>query len=162
MTDTVGKTPPSRLWRGVLVASLALNLLVVGLVLGAVMRPDGKFHAKGMHRAELRGFGTPFIRSLPREVKASLFIALRDAGHLPDKAARNVAFAQMIDVLRAQPFDREVTQTALRQQAALVLETQARAQDEWLRQVGLMSDEMRLAYADRLEERMERRKKKDR
>ncbi|WP_299873866.1 periplasmic heavy metal sensor [uncultured Sulfitobacter sp.] len=161
MSETVGAKPPSRRWRWLLGVSLALNLMFIGLVAGAVLRGGGP-HGGGKHAAELRGFGAPYLRELPRAERRALFRALRTGGHLPDRAARRAAYDTMVTALRTQPFEPTQAETILRQYAGALGRAQEAAQAEWLRQVSQMSEADRAAYADRLEERMQRRPRKDR
>lgn len=160
MSETVGTKPPSRRWRWLLGLSLALNLLFVGLVAGAILR--GGPHGGGKPGAELRSFGAPYLRELPKAERRALFRALREGGHLPDRAARRAAYDTMVAALRAQPFDPAQAATVLRAYAGTLTQAQGAAQEEWLRHVSAMSDADRAAYADRLDARMQRKGRKDR
>lgn len=161
MSDPIQTKSPSRRWRWLLGASLALNLLFVGLVAGAVLR-GGPPHGVGKHMSELRGFGAPYLRELPRAERRTLFRALRQGGYLPDRTARRAAYDAMVGALRLQPFEPTRAEQVLRQYSDTLMRAQGAAQAEWLRLVTGMSDAERAAYADRLAARLERKPHKDR
>lgn len=156
MSEPVEPKQPSRRWRWVLGASLALNLLFVGLIAGAMLRHDGPRGA-GKPPPEMRGFGLPYMRALPKENRRALFDTLRDGGYLPRRADRRAAFEEMVAAMRMQPFDASAAEAVLQGQADRLLIAQSAAQTEWLRLVSGMTDAERTAYADRMEERMEER-----
>lgn len=161
MNEPVEAKRPSRRWRWVFGASLALNLLFVGLIAGAMLRNEGPRGA-GKSSPEMRGFGTPYMRALPKETKRALFGTLRDGGYLPSREDRRAAFAQMVAAMRMQPFDPSAVETVLQQQEDRLHTTRLAAQTEWLRLVSGMTDVERAAYADRMEERMRRGPRKER
>ena len=158
MSDPVAKPGPSRMWRIVLGVSLALNLLFVGLVAGAALRPDGKGHGPGKRGDRIGGFGAPFMRALPREDRREIFRSLREEGGVMDRAGRQAAVERMITALRETPFDPSVPEAILRSQVERNLNVQGRIQALWLRRIGMMSDADRAAYADRLQDYLQRRR----
>ncbi len=103
-----------------LIASLALNLFVAAVVVGAGMR-----HHRPPH-GDVRevGFG-PFTDALTREDRA----ALRDAfiAAAPDfrekRRDAEAGFARLVASLRADPWDRAATEAVLAEQAARTCRT---------------------------------------
>lgn len=98
--------------------SLALNLAVLGLVAGALIRFGGP---DGMHRPP-RSLGAALYRELPREDRRALRaeIGAHGAGGLPREAS---AVPALIETLRASPFDAQA--------AAAQLAAQDRRQADW-------------------------------
>lgn len=154
MNDAQEKKPVTGRWRWVLAISLGLNLLFVGLVAGAMLRADGKDRRGGPDRAEMRGFGAPYMRELPRQERRALFEGLRDAGVLPNRADRRAGHEALIVAMRAQPFDPSELEVLLRAQAEQMMNVREAVQGAWLRRVSMMTDAERAAYADRLEKRV--------
>ncbi|WP_170558459.1 periplasmic heavy metal sensor [Ruegeria atlantica] len=151
--------PKSRWISVLLVISLALNLLVVGVALGTVLRVKGGDHAKSPP-----GFGSALYRALPKEERKAMRGELFDR-HKKGANNRSQDFAQLSAALRATPFEAADVQALLDQQAQSMADLQDALQQEWLARVVAMSDEERLVYADRLEEVVKRgprgHKKKD-
>lgn len=152
MTDVTDRKPPRmRLWlRIVLGVSLALNLAVVGLGLGAAIRFGGPDRA----RPPLP-LGAMLYRELPREDRR----ALRDdrLGTRPERAERRRAEAVELDAaLRAVPFDPARVGDFLAAQSRQRNELEQALRAAWLARVSKMSDSARAAYADRLAEEMTR------
>jgi len=153
MTDVKDRNPPRvRPWlRIVLGVSLALNLAVAGLGLGAAIRFGGPDRAA---RPPLP-LGAMLYRELPREDRR----ALRDdrLGPRPEREERRRAeIAELDAALRAVPFDPTRVEGFLAAQSLQrdALEQALRA--AWLTRVSKMSDSARAAYADRLAEEMAR------
>ena len=146
--------PQMRLWLRILLGvSLALNLLVVGLVGGAMWRfggPDGT-------RPPPRTIGAALYRALPREDRRALLAQSR--GKFPGvRDGRRKAGIQAVSAaLRATPFDADAVMAILEAQAAARDDLQKSLQRAWLVRVGAMSAEQRRLYADRLERGQERR-----
>lgn len=142
---------PSRIWRIVLVVSLALNLAVVGVVGGAML--SGKFRDGPPSRFD---FGLGLVsRALAEDERREIGRALRQ-----DRSLRNHDFrgqmAAMATALRAEPFDRGVLQQLLDDQAEHLSQVQARARTAVLDKIAAMSPERRRAFADRLVEELQR------
>lgn len=162
MSEHVGPSGPSRRWRWLLGVSLALNLLIIGAVGGAILRPGGPVRGGDIDRSEMRGFGAPYVRELPRATQRKLFRALRQQGQWPSRADRRAAYEEMIEALRAQPFDPSRPEKLLNAQAETVAVAQRTIQAAWLRHLTEMSNTQRAAYADRLEQRLRRTPRKER
>lgn len=143
------EVPRSRLWLRVLFgASLAMNLLVVGLAVGAALRFGDR--GDGM-RPPPHSFGATMYREMSHKDRHALRAAMKkDAPE--EHFARRKADAQAIGTaLRADPFNAEVIETLLEQQAAHRQNWQLSVQDAWLIRLQGMSAAERSAYADRLE-----------
>ena len=164
MTQTLPPPPPSgaprpRLgFRILLGASLALNLLVIGLIAGAAWRHGGG-PGKGWHHAPpgLQSYAAPYVRALPREARRDLHRGLRREVGGAGRAERRALYAEMLAALRATPFDAAAVEAVLGTQRERVLALQAAGQARWLATVTAMTPEARARYADRLEEELRRR-----
>ncbi len=157
MTDqTKPAKPRKRIWLRVLFGlSLALNLLVVGLVAGAVMR----FGATGGAYPASRSIAALMLRELPHEDRRALRQRSGDtSAEIRLRQQANVeALAQ---ALRAVPFDPEALDTLLQGLGAERATFVRAVQDSWLERVSRMSDRGRQAYADRLEQAMTHRSRR--
>ncbi|NOE34637.1 MULTISPECIES: periplasmic heavy metal sensor [unclassified Ruegeria] len=151
---------PKRRWMPiVLVVSLALNLLIIGVAVGTVLRLKGGDHAKAPP-----GFGPALYRALPKDDRKAMRSELGDL-HKKGSKGRTQDFEAMSQALRAVPFDPNAVETLLQQQAQATANLQGALQAQWLIRVTAMSDEERQAYADRLQDVVKRgphkHKKKD-
>lgn len=142
---------PRRLWRIVLVLSLAMNLAVVGMVAGAVV--SGRF-GDGPPRSFDLGLG-PVTRALTPDERRDIARALRHDGALRrfDLRARVSA---MVDAIAAEPFDAAGLRVLMAEQATRVSAVQARAQDAFVETVSQMSAERRAAFAAQLAQELSR------
>ena len=142
------RTFPGR-WKILLIASLSLNLLVVGLIAGAFLdRRDGPpAHA-------LRG-ATPFIAALGPEDRRQLFRHLRNSRDVGDQKGR---FRALIAALTSEPFDRDLVADLLGTQRARVADRSKRGEAALIDRLSDMSAEDRAAYAQRLERLVRRRR----
>lgn len=148
---TEATTPSSPRWmRITLGLSLALNLAVLGVVGGALLRD----HDRGPRPAQVRdlGFG-PFSDALSPEDSKALREAFLAVG--PDfRAARRDMrndLAQVLATLRADPFEPDAFRTVLERQSTRGAEMLELGQTLLAERVALMSAEARRAFADRLE-----------
>lgn len=142
---------PTRRWMPiVLVASLALNLLIVGLAAGTVLRLKGGDHAKAPP-----GFGPALYRALPKEDRRAMRGELSGL-HKKGSKHRKQDFQALSQALRVVPFDPASVAALLQQQALATADLQAALQVQWLTRVTEMTDDERKVYADRLEEVVER------
>lgn len=142
---------PKRRWMTILlVISLAVNLLVVGVILGTALRFRGGDHAKTPP-----GFGIALYQALPKEDRKKLrgeLSGLRGKGSY----SRKQDFAGLSTALRTVPFDPEAVQVLLNQQALATENLQRALHQEWLVYVTEMSDGERQIYAERLDEVVKR------
>jgi len=134
-----------------LAVSLALNLLVVGVVAGAALS-GGKWRDHAPHR--LAPVGGPLTRALTEEDRHAIGRAMREArrGDRSRRRDHRAAFDALLVDLRAVPFDRSETEARLEEISTLVQQRLALGQGLLLDQLENMSDAERAAYADRLQE----------
>ena len=147
----VTKTGPSRVWRVVLVLSLALNLAVVGMIVGASV--SGRFGDRPPRSFDF-GLG-PVARALEPRERRQIGLAMRRDGSLRDMDLRGNA-AAMIAALRADPFDAGALRDLMAAQAGQMAALQSNAQAALLDQISAMSPERRATFADRLQEELSR------
>lgn len=151
--DQTSKTSPKRWVRVIFVMSLALNLLVVGLVAGAFFGNGGKHPGRSV---EL-GLG-PYTRALDVDVRRALVERLRKTPELGRRVrnARRSDFRQMLVALRQEPFDQEAVLAIMEKQRAHTLTVQTAGQSALVDALVSMSPEQRAAFADRLENEIKR------
>ncbi|TNC52053.1 periplasmic heavy metal sensor [Rubellimicrobium rubrum] len=149
-------SPASRLrllgpLRWVLFASLALNLLVLGLLLGALL--DGG-PGRGPRSIEM-ALG-PIVRALDEEDRNAILGSLRQRPDLrpPRREERAAALAEIVESIRAEPFDPERAGQALAAQSGRVAELQAAVQAALLDRLQAMTSEQRQSFASGLEEEL--------
>ncbi len=157
MNETVkAPTPAGRGVKVALVASLALNLLLGGLIAGVAVRHHRDMGPGG------RGALTfaPYFDSLGRADRAALreemlrrMPALREMHRERGEDVR--AF---LEVIRADPFDREVAEAVLEQQLGRASRRLDEGRELFLERLAAMSPEERQAYADRLEKALDRKR----
>ncbi|WP_147106534.1 periplasmic heavy metal sensor [Tateyamaria sp. syn59] len=144
-TQIVRRVP---MWAKILLGtSLALNLAVVGLIGGLIMR-GGPLGGKGPGM----GYATPYVIALPSEQRRVVFGTVRNDPDLPGRGARRAAYRDMAAVLEADPWDRPAAEAILQRQARGVADVQSVAQAAWLDIVSEMPIEERRAYAQRVTE----------
>ncbi|MEM7320334.1 MAG: periplasmic heavy metal sensor [Pseudomonadota bacterium] len=135
-----------RLWPKVLLAvSLALNLLVVGIVAGAAYR----HHRADSDKPHSRGFGPVVYRALPEAQREALRAQTRSAFE-KQRSTRKADLEAVIRVLAQTPFDGEALAASVRTQSRNRDALSKTVQDAWLAQVASLSDAERAAYAERL------------
>lgn len=155
-TQTSGdQTPvrPTRSGRGLrwaLGISLALNLAVVGMVAGAMLR-DGP----GMRGAMVRdlGFG-PFTEALSREDRRALRQALFERAPEIRQARqqRQEDLQALVAILRAEPFDAAALAAAMAEQEARMVGQLRLGQTVLQERIAAMTPEARRGFAERLED----------
>lgn len=155
-TQTSGdQTPvrPTRSGRGLrwaLGISLALNLAVVGMVAGAMLR-DGP----GMRGAMVRdlGFG-PFTEALSREDRQALRQALFERAPEIRQARqqRQEDLQALVAILRAEPFDAAALAAAMAEQEARMVGQLRLGQTVLQERIAAMTPEARRGFAERLED----------
>lgn len=141
---------PRRLLAVALFVSVALNLLVVGVIAGAFWaRGDGPGF-----RPVLIDIGLgPYTRALSEADRATLRDAWQRRG--PDlqtlRGARGADRAALLEALRAQPFDPAAVEAAFARQLSRQAGQQQLARTLLTERISAMSPAERAAYADRLE-----------
>ncbi|KEJ89632.1 periplasmic heavy metal sensor [Sulfitobacter donghicola] len=140
-----------RRWMPVILGlSLAVNLAVVASVSGAMFRHKGG-RADGPR--VLKG-GAIYMQALPHEIRRDLRAELR-AGR------RGVGSdpAQMVELLRSEPFDATAAAAVFEQEHSASLKRLQTGSQAWLKAVEDMTVQERSAYADQLQDLIERREK---
>ena len=144
--------------RIVLVLSLALNLLIVGVVAGAVL---GNRKGGGPVLRDM-GLG-PFVQAMPREDRRAMAAALvREAGPFREnRRALGREIAAMLAVLRSDPLDEAALRSAIDRQRGRISERLALGSDIFVAQIATMSAAERLSYADALEKALRAPRRRD-
>ena len=143
-----------RWMKAALAISVALNLAIVGLVVGAVVK-DGP----PMRRELVRdlSFG-PLTEAFSTEDRMALRRAFLEAA--PDfRDQRRMIRADveaMLTLLRAEPFDGAALETLLEQQQARNLSRFDLGQDLIIERLAAMTPADRAAFADRLQDSLSR------
>jgi uncharacterized membrane protein len=144
----------SRWLRVLLFASLALNLLVLGIAVGFALKGPPERHGS------LRGDPVlPYTRAFEEDQRREVWRALRQS--LPrdggEMRARFVAdYALALDLLRSDTFDAARMEALLTGQVARGTEVRMQGQKVLTAYLAGMSPQDRLAYADRLEAELDR------
>jgi len=150
----VKKKSGGRWLRVVLFASLAINLLIVGMVAGAVLRggPWNKGRPGGPPPYFELGNG-PVGRALSRDSRREIGRELVDrSGDL--RANRDVVRAQyvaLLQALRTEPFDAALVNNIISEQQENLLRRQDIGKKLLVRHVANMTVVERTEYAERLE-----------
>ncbi len=151
MSEQKTKTP--RWQKGLLVASLAMNLAVIGAVAGMAIKggPD-------IRRAQYDLTVGPFTRAMEPRDRDAVRTALRnsEAFRPSDRTAIRMDMQALIDVLRAEQFDKNALRDAITRQRARLAVGQDAVLDAVTAQIDAMSTANRVAFADRLEEQLRR------
>ena len=148
--------PSQKSLRGLRIAlgvSVALNLLVAGVVAGAILREGGP-RDRMVRDLDLG----PFTEALSQEDRAALrrdFVArMPELGEA--RRAMRAEFRDLLVLLRADPFDPEAMREVLAGQRARMQERIDLGQELLLQRLSAMTPEARQAFADRLEDRLRR------
>lgn len=152
----VTRTP---LWiRILLVLSLGVNLLIAGIVIGAVATRGGADGPR-TNIGAARDLGPlPFVMALEPADRRALGGALRsEARSLQEnRAALRNRFEALLGALRAEEFDRDAVGRLLNEQRELGVRRQQIGERILLDRLESMSAEERRAYADRLDRSLRR------
>ncbi|SFB08214.1 Heavy-metal resistance [Poseidonocella pacifica] len=143
--------------RKALLASVAINLLVLGLVLGMVWRFGGP---ERDDRRPPSVSGALYTRALAPEVRKDLHERMR--ARVGTGEDRFEGYAEMIEALRAEPFDPEAIRTLLTEQSLDAEARMAEGRQVLADYLATAPAEARTAFADRLEETLDRITKKKR
>lgn len=155
-TETPDPTsgPMRRSMRFLLIGSLAVNLLVLGLVAGALIRgPDGFRAPRGVDLA----LG-PIVQALATEDREAIRAELRgrEALQLRPMRDRNALISALLVALRAETYDPAAVEAALNVPRDRALAVQQAVQLSLLNRISAMTPAARLAFADRLADEMGR------
>ena len=146
--------PKPRRW--LLPLSLALNLLVVGIVAGAAVRHA--FDDDGPMMVRDLAFG-PFTEALSHKDRAELRRSfLQRAGDLRDlRPESRDDFNGLLATLRETPFDLAAVKGLMAAQSDRMAERLGLGQDLLVERIAAMSDAERTAFAERLEAALQHR-----
>ncbi|MDJ0629525.1 MAG: periplasmic heavy metal sensor [Rhodobacter sp.] len=158
MADTNPPQPSAnRRWvKIVLFASLAFNLLIVGLVAGALLGgPRDRDRNPALRDI---GFG-PFVQALPRSDKIAMTRALRrEAGAFREnRAALRRQFESFVAALRADPYDHDEVARLVTTGQDRIFERQRLGRELLLERIAGMDASQRKAYAEALDKSLRRR-----
>ena len=141
-------TKPSRMWRTVLVLSLALNVAVIGSAIGMVV--SGRAHDGPPQRMSF-DFG-PLGRVLEPEDRRAIGQAMRKRGAQPlDHDELSEKVRDLATELRAEPFDADAFAQIMGSFRIRSQKIQQDAQTAFLARLAAMTPQARAALADRLE-----------
>jgi uncharacterized membrane protein len=152
-TNDMAKRMMPRGFKVLLGVSLAMNLAVLGVLAGAVLRKDDAGPRRSSGQAH---YARPYILALPREERRTIFEASRAAKKGSDHAAHTVMYQEVMDILRSEVFDRSAIEVILSKQAEVTLAAQNNIQVQWLNRIEEMGLQERRDYADTFEEILKR------
>lgn len=154
MNDRNTPARDGRLIRILLVASLALNLAVVGLAAGWALRHAGG--GGGAHPSRLDMAGGPLTRALSKEDRHAIGQKMRETWHKADDGRADLrdSYDALLADLRAVPFDPARVSARMRQHRERFAVRFEMGQEVLVGHLATMSDADRRAYADRLEDRI--------
>jgi uncharacterized membrane protein len=144
---------PRRRWlMPALLMSLALNLLIVGIVVGFAISPNSPRNIDRVGGNTRSMIGKPFVRALPHEERQALIKAIRaESGRLREnRNALRERFEALLVSLRADPFEPEAVARLLQEQRSVAVRRQKIGEELLIGRLAAMSPDQRTAYADRL------------
>lgn len=150
--EPVAQGPKRRAGRGVKIAlglSLAVNLLILGLVAGAILAMGPGRSRDDDPRLRSLGLG-PFAIALSREDRAAVGGRIDRDALRQDRRALGLGLVQLRAALLAEPFDRAAAEAALSQSRSAAASLQAEGHRALLDQIDTMSAADRAELADRL------------
>lgn len=154
MTETTRQ--PRRWVLPLLFVSLALNLLVMGVVIGWLASGGG---AKRAEYGSARGLvGEPFLRALPdSERRAFMRDVAREAPRIREsRESLRTRFEAFLTALRTEPYDPATVAGLLQEQRTVALRRQDIGEQFLLQRLEEMSPAQRKEYADALENSLRR------
>ncbi|MFC2969846.1 periplasmic heavy metal sensor [Acidimangrovimonas pyrenivorans] len=135
--------------RLLLIGSLGLNLVIVGLVAGAVID-----HVRRDRPPIVRdlGFG-PYSRALSHQDRIALMrgFAQETGGFRAMRREARAEFGRLLELLRAEPFDAAALKALMQKQETRAVERLALGQKLLIERIEAMSPADRRAFADRLQ-----------
>ena len=156
MDDSKARTP--RRMKIALVVSLAINVLVIGAVVGAMShggRDPSKREARNNDNAAIGIYGRALEKSDRRAIGGRLRDG-RNAGGREIRAELGALAQQASEMLKQTPFDKSAFADLLRTQQGLIKGRSDAMQDALVEHIASMEPEQRAAYAERLQEVLER------
>ncbi|MEJ6708797.1 MAG: periplasmic heavy metal sensor [Amylibacter sp.] len=162
MSDIPPKSTPltkGRNWtRIALLVSLALNLVIVGALVGAFWKNE-KPTGRHLDRMSM-GLGA-YVRALPEPVQSDV-MALVGTGSEDRRNFRRAMRERQQKferVLLEKPFSEQAVRAALMQRRDFALDKTVRLQDAYVNALVAMSDAERPAHFDQAQELLEKRRK---
>jgi uncharacterized membrane protein len=143
---------PQRSGRGLKIAlglSLAVNLLILGLVLGALVAVGPGRSRDDDPRLRTLGLG-PFAIALPREDRQAVTDRIDRDALRTERRALGESLGQLRAALLADPFDRAAAEAALARSRAATEAAQGQGHRALLDHIETMSAEDRAELVDRL------------
>lgn len=153
MTSKPSTPRPGRGVRVLLAVSLALNLALIGGILGKALRTDPVAEEGRGGRGPAMSFGPLGMALTPEDRRAIARSVLRDGQVRDLRATSRQAQETIATVLRTEPFDVAAMRAALTAPRARMAEVGDRATEALIERVAGMSAEDRAALADRLTEK---------
>ncbi len=153
--DPAATFPTGRGVKIALAVSVALNLVIVGLVAGAMVK-DAAFAGRGPGSMGLGVFTEAFSRDDRRALRKAL--AAEAPSFRATRASAEAEYAALIAALRAEPFDEIAVKAALSRIAAATVTQLQLGREVIEAHLLAMPTADRLAFAKRLETRLDRRK----
>lgn len=150
------KTPAVPMRRGLrilLIASLAVNIAVAGLAIGAAFN----WKTGGPPRAFEFGSGQ-LGRALAREDRRAIGEALRRDPNLrlPSRSDVRRVTAQMAGIIRSEPFERDALEAIMGDLQGRVANVRGATSEMIIDRVAAMTPDQRATFADALEQGSER------
>lgn len=153
--DLLQKRTAPRWMKVVLVISLAVNLAVAGVVVGAALR-HGPWGGGGHHRVAAERIGSAYVRALSREDRRAIWRAMhaQDGPEASPRRSERVRaeIAPMLRALRATPYDPQAVREIMERQMQAGRARQKAGQRHIQERLAEMTAQERAAYADRLQE----------
>ena len=142
------RVPMRRGLRILLVASLALNVAVVGLAIGAVVN-----WKQGGPPRQIDIAGGQLVRALSPGDRRALGEAMRGdpSLRLPSRRDMQGMMAGVVEILRAEPFDRAALESALSDMRGRVTEARDAGAALLVDRIAEMTPEERADFADAVE-----------
>lgn len=146
-----------RWMRIALFASLALNLLIAGVIAGALLRHGPDRH--GDRRPLLGDLGLgPFVEALPLRQRVALGrgIARESGAFRENREDLRRQFETFLGLLRAEAFDAAAAAALIGDQQAKLMERRGIGRDLLIERLAAMDAADRRVYADRLDQMIRR------
>lgn len=146
---------PTRRWIKVLLfASLALNIAVAGLALGAMLRHD---EARENRSARPDRSSGPYTASLSRDDRRAIWreMRARQGDDRPDWSQIRADYDAVVMALRTEPFESDVLREIVTRQFDAGIARQQLGNTLLLERIETMTPEERAAFADRLSATLE-------
>lgn len=156
MNDVAEKKRGFRWGKVVLVASLSLNVLVIGLVAGTVLSGDPRVKTKVQSSD---GGIRAVLTALSHEDRRAIGRALH-AGKRAVTQERRAANEALLATLRAEVFDKAAFEQAMARQASLATDRYAKSAAILAERLDSMSEAERAAFTDRFEVELAKTKRK--